>query len=111
MGSRLKKRERDNLFENGSNRLVGDTSGEGQWVMVSLLPPPTHKGGALSWLPGNRAQRTASSSVGLVGRESGSANCCHLGERTHRHHSQVMHFSSFELRCSPLKPVPLLHNE
>lgn len=74
-----KKRERDNLFENGSNRLVGDTSGEGQWVMVSLLPPPTHKGGALSWLPGNRAQRTASSSVGLAGRESGSANCCHLG--------------------------------
>lgn len=73
------KRERDNLFENGSNRLVGDTSGEGQWVMVSLLPPPTHEGGALSWLPGNRAQRTASSSVGPVGRESGSANCYHLG--------------------------------
>lgn len=44
-----KKTERDTLFENGSNRLVGDTSGEGQWVMVSLLPPPTHEGRALSW--------------------------------------------------------------
>lgn len=78
---RKKKTVRDNLFENGSNRLVGDTSGEGQWVMVSLLPPPTHEGRALSCWPGNRARRTASSSVGPVGRESGSANCCHLGTR------------------------------
>lgn len=79
----LKKKEKETIyFENGSNRLVGDTGGEGQWVMVSVLPPPTHEGRALSWLPGNRAQRTASSSVGPVGRESGSANCCHLGTRT-----------------------------
>lgn len=78
---RKKKTVRDNLFENGSNRLAGDTSGEGQWVMVSLLPPPTHEGRALSCWPGNRARRTASSSVGPVGRESGSANCCHLGTR------------------------------
>lgn len=41
-----KKTERDNLLENGSNKLVGDTSGEGQWVMVSLLLPPTHEGRA-----------------------------------------------------------------
>lgn len=76
----FKKKKKETIyFENGSNRLVGDTSGEGQWVMVSLLLPPTHEDGALSWLPGNRAQRTASSSVGQVGRESGSANCCHLG--------------------------------
>lgn len=27
-------------MENGSSRLAGDTSGERQWVMVSLLPPP-----------------------------------------------------------------------
>lgn len=41
-----KKTERDNLLENGSNKLVGDTSCEGQWVMVSLLLPPTHEGRA-----------------------------------------------------------------
>lgn len=75
---RKERTERDNLLENGSNRLAGDTSGEGQWVMVSLLPPPTHEGWTLSCWPGNRARRTASSSVGPVGRESGSADCCHL---------------------------------
>lgn len=82
MVSLLKKKEKDNCFENGSNRLVGHTSGERQCVMVSLLPPPTLEGGALSWLLGNRAQRTASSSVGPVGRESGSASCCHLRKST-----------------------------
>lgn len=90
---RKKERETDNLFENGSNRLVGHRSGEGQWVMVSLLSPPTHKGGAFSWLPGNRVQRTSSSSVGPVGKESGSANCCHLGTRTHRQCCQLRQFS------------------
>lgn len=47
----LKKRQtdRDDLFENGSNRLVGDTGDGGRCAMVSLLPPPTHEGRALSW--------------------------------------------------------------
>lgn len=78
---RKKRTERDNFFfflENGSNRLAGDTSGEGQWLMVSLFPPSTHEGWTLSCWRGNRARRTASSSVGPAGRESGSADCCHL---------------------------------
>lgn len=64
--------------------------------MVSLLPPPTHEGGALSCWPGNRARRTASFSVGPVGRESGSADCCHLG--TSQEQSSVQHLSCKDLR-------------
>lgn len=87
-------------MENGSNRSVGDTRGEGQWVMVSLLLPPTHKGGALSWLLGNRGRRTASSSVGPVGRESGSANCCHLVTGKHGGTQRSEHVSGLNKRTT-----------
>lgn len=64
---------------------MGDTSGDRQWVMMSLLSPPTLGGGDFSWLPDNRAQRNAFSSVGQEGRESGSAGCCHLEKRAHNY--------------------------